>query len=97
MHLVAKGWGTLPATFAALLSDAVVQVTLKHALTSYSAMAEAEDYNWPLSTFLPGVLKKFDLPGCYRALAMKKLRQLAPAGAREGGLGSNVADAGDAP
>ena len=29
IHLVAKGWGAIPATFAALLSDTVSQVTLK--------------------------------------------------------------------
>jgi hypothetical protein len=59
----------------------VVQVTLKHALTSYSALAETEDYKWPLSALLPGVLKSFDLPDCYRFLARKNLRQLEPWGA----------------
>lgn len=98
VHLAARGWGAVPATFAALLSETVTQVTLKHALTSYGAVAESEDYNWPLSTFLPGVLKKFDLPDCYRALAAKKLRQISPAGPLEGGLGASAAsDAGDSP
>ncbi|MPY89067.1 MAG: prolyl oligopeptidase family serine peptidase [Luteitalea sp.] len=78
VHLVAKGWGAIPATFAALLSDAVVQVTLKNALTSYTVVAEAEHYDWPLSSFLPGVLKHFDLPDCYRALAAKNLKQVEP-------------------
>ena len=41
IHLAAKGWGTIPGTFAALLSDAVVQVTLKNALTSYTDVAES--------------------------------------------------------
>src|SRR5690606_31714848 len=68
IHLVGKGWGAIPATFAALLSDAVTEVTLKNALTSYSDVAEYEEYNWPLSTFIPGVLKTFDLPDCYAAL-----------------------------
>src|SRR5207247_2345767 len=35
IHLVGKGWGSIPATFAALYADSVVQVTLKNALTSY--------------------------------------------------------------
>jgi len=78
IHLVAKGWGTIPATFAALLSDTVKQVTLKNALTSYSDIAESEDYNWPLSYLLPGVLKEFDLPDCYRALEEKGLKQIEP-------------------
>ncbi len=81
VHLVAKGWGTTPATFAGLLSDTVTQVSLKNALTSYSDVAESEAYNWPLSTLLPGVLKKFDLPDCYRALNAKKLRQVDPVNA----------------
>jgi dienelactone hydrolase len=80
VHLVAKGWGAIPATFAAVLSDAVKQVTLKHALTSYSDVATSELYGWPLSSFVPGVLARFDLPECYRALEAKKLRQIEPRG-----------------
>jgi len=78
VHLVGKGWGALPATFAAVLSDRVKQVTLKNALTSYTELAESRNYNWPLSTLIPGVLKAFDLPDCYRALQPKRLRQIDP-------------------
>ncbi|MBN1417642.1 MAG: prolyl oligopeptidase family serine peptidase [Planctomycetes bacterium] len=81
IHLVGKGWGALPATFAAVLSDRVTQVTLKNALTSYGDVAEAETYAWPLSCLLPDVLKRFDLPDCYRALEAKKLRRIEPWGA----------------
>ncbi len=35
VHLVAKGWGAIPATIAALLSDVVKQVTFKDSLKSY--------------------------------------------------------------
>ena len=84
IHLAAKGWGTIPGTFAALLSDAVVQVTLKNALTSYTDVAESEDYSWPLSALLPGVLTSFDLPDCYGELERKGLRQIDPWGAQEG-------------
>jgi hypothetical protein len=87
VHLAARGWGALPAAFAAVLSDEVVQVTLKNALTSYAAVAESETYRWPLSSFVPGVLAAFDLPDCYRALAKKKLRQVEPWGAAAGGAG----------
>jgi len=85
VHLAARGWGAVPATFAALLSEHVSQVTLKNALTSYGEVAESEDYRWPLSCFLPGVLKSFDLPDCYRALAAKQLRQIEPWGASDEG------------
>ncbi len=79
--LAAKGWGTIPATFAALLADSVREVMLKNAPTSYAAVAESEEYSWPLSTFVDGILKQLDLPDCYRALAAKGLRQLEPRGA----------------
>lgn len=81
VHLVAKGWGAIHATFAALLSPHVGQVTMKHALTSYHDVARTERYAWPLSSFLPNVLAKFDLPDCYRALEAKKIRQVDPWGA----------------
>lgn len=86
IHLAGKGWGALPAAFAALSSEPVVQVTLKNALTAYSEIAESEMYQWPLSTFLLGVLKEFDLPDCYRALTPKKLRQVEPWGANPPGI-----------
>ena len=78
IHIVAKGWGALPATFAALLSNRVSRVTLKNSLTSYADIAEHEQYHWPLATFLPNVLAHFDLPDCYRALKDKNLQQIEP-------------------
>lgn len=81
VHVVALGLGAIPATFASVLHDSVTQVTLKHALTSYAEVAETEAYKWPLSVLVPGVLRTFDLPDCYRELARKKLRQVDPVGA----------------
>ena len=76
VHLAAKGWGTLPALFAAVLAKTVTQVTLKESLDSYASLAEDEDYKWPLSSFVPGVLSRLDLPDCYRELMpTKKLRR----------------------
>jgi dienelactone hydrolase len=80
VHLAGKGWGALPATFAAVLSDQVSQVTLKNALTSYTDIAESRNYGWPLATLVPDVLASFDLPDCYRALEPKHLRQIEPWG-----------------
>jgi cephalosporin-C deacetylase-like acetyl esterase len=80
VHLAGKGWGALPATFAAVLSPQVKQVTLKNALTSYQEVAGSERYEWPLSAFVPNVLAAFDLPDCYHALEGKKLRQIEPWG-----------------
>lgn len=81
VHLVARGWGAIPGTFAAVLHEHVTQVTLKHALASYAEVAETERYQWPLSALVPGVLLSFDLPDCYRELERKKLRQIEPASA----------------
>ncbi|MBN1805424.1 MAG: prolyl oligopeptidase family serine peptidase [Sedimentisphaerales bacterium] len=80
IHLVAKGCGTIPAAFAAVLSDHVTQVTLKNALTSYSDIAESDTYAWPLSSLVPDILESFDLPDCYRILKNKKLKQIDPWG-----------------
>ncbi|GAB4139766.1 MAG: hypothetical protein Tsb009_08870 [Planctomycetaceae bacterium] len=82
VHLVGKGWGALPATFAAVLSKRVKQVTLKNALTSFHDLATHEFYDWPLSSFVPNVLGSFDLPDCYAALKSKKLKQIDPQGAK---------------
>lgn len=80
VHLVANGWGTIPATFTAVLSPLVTQVTLRHALTSYHAIAAADNYAWPLSSFVPGILKHFDLPDCYAAMQAQGLTQIEPWG-----------------
>jgi hypothetical protein len=84
VHLAGKGWGALAATFAALLGGNVVQVTLKNLLRSFAEIAETEDYRWPYSALLPGVLLQFDLPDCYKALAPLQLRQIEPWGATDG-------------
>ena len=84
VHLVAKGWGALAATFAALLDPTAVQVTLKNALQSFATVAETEDYRWPYAMLLPDVLLHFDLPECYRELASRQLKQLEPWGALDG-------------
>lgn len=81
IHLVGLGWGSLPATFAAIISDHVTQVTLKNALTSYAEIAESEHYEWPLSAFLPDVLSHFDLPDCFDELKSRQLRRIDSWGA----------------
>lgn len=82
VHLVAAGWGAVPAVFAALFAGNVTRVTLRHALTSYAEVAATPAYNWPLHALPPNVLGSFDLPDCYRALEAKQLRLVEPWGAR---------------
>jgi pimeloyl-ACP methyl ester carboxylesterase len=81
IHVAGRGFGALPAAFAALLSPHVTRVTLKNALTSYAEIAKSKDYRWPLSPLVPGVLASFDLPDCYRELKKKDLTLLEPWGA----------------
>jgi hypothetical protein len=83
VHLAGRGWGSLSAAFAAVLSDDVARVTLKNNLTSYADIAESERYSWPLSTLLPDVLTRFDLPECYKQLESKNLRQIDTWGASD--------------
>jgi len=71
IHLVGKGWGSVPALFAAVLDSRVKKLTLLNALTSYAELAETEHQEWPLSCLLPGALKKFDLPDCIQALGKR--------------------------
>ena len=84
VHLVGKGWGALPAAFAALIKENVKQVTLKNALSSYTELTQDPDYEWPYASLLPNVLKHFDLPDVYTALKSKGLQNLEPWGARDG-------------
>lgn len=82
VHVVAKGYGTVPAALASLLHEGVSRVTLKQPLTSYADVASADLYKWPLSSFLPRALLRFDLPDVYAELrATKGLQTVDPRGA----------------
>lgn len=72
VHLAARGHGSVPAALAALLDDRIVRVTLKNPLVSWSAIAEADRNNWPLSAYQPAVLRHFDLPDVYAELEARK-------------------------
>ena len=68
IHLIAQRRGSIPASIAALLSPSIQKLTLKNALPSFQSIAESEDYDWPLSSFIPNVLKHYDLPDIYAAI-----------------------------
>ena len=79
IHLVARGLGSIWATFAACLHPAVRRVTLHNALRSYHELTRAEVYRWPLSSMVAGVLNDFDLPDCHRLLRRtRRLKLVAP-------------------
>jgi dienelactone hydrolase/pimeloyl-ACP methyl ester carboxylesterase len=72
IQLVAQGWGSLPAAFAAMYSNAVYSVKLKGVLNSFHSIATSEEYQWPLSSFVPSILEEVDLPDCYTLLKAEK-------------------------
>ncbi|MGI5818853.1 MAG: acetylxylan esterase [Armatimonadota bacterium] len=78
VHLVARGWGSIPGALAALLDDRVERVTLINAPRSYSELAETRLQQWPQSAMLPGVLEHFDLPDVYRELRSTGLEMIDP-------------------
>ncbi len=78
IHLIGRGNGAIIATFAALLHSNVRRVTLINTLLSYDQLAQKPLYSWALSSLPRSVLRYFDLPDCYRALAAKQLKLLRP-------------------
>jgi dienelactone hydrolase/pimeloyl-ACP methyl ester carboxylesterase len=78
VHLAGLGYGAIPAAYAALLHDRVKQITIKHGPTSYQDIVTADLYKWPLSSFTPNVIRYFDLPDVYTALATKKFNHREP-------------------
>lgn len=78
VHIIGKGLGSLPTTFAALLSGTVEKVTLKHALHSFQSIIESIDYHWPASAFPFNILQYFDLPDCYKELQDKDIKLIDP-------------------
>ncbi len=68
VELVARGWNTPSAVFAALIDNGISKVTLVDRLESFEKIATSRRYEWPLSTFVPRILHHFDLPDCYAAL-----------------------------
>jgi len=56
----------------------VKQITLKNGLLSYHELTHVPVQSWPLSSLVPGILRWFDLPDCFRLLEKKSLSIVAP-------------------
>ena len=72
VELAGRGQGSLPALFAALVSDDVAAVKLWDAPESYQSMVEKRFTMWPQSCMVPGILEYMDLPDIYEAVAAFK-------------------------
>ncbi len=77
IHLIGRGMGAILALLAGVLDSRPVKVTLINSLLSWSQLTQVPLYRWPGSSMLTGVLEKFDLPDCYRAIA-SKLKLISP-------------------
>ncbi len=60
--LAANGSMTVPALCAAALDPLIGTTYLARGLVSWSSLLQGDSYTEPFSNFLPGVLKKTDLP-----------------------------------
>ena len=79
VHLYGRGQGAVIALYAGLLNKDIRTVTLKNAPLSYHAMTQVPLVAWPAANFPRGVLERFDLPDCYRALG-RRVRLVQPWG-----------------
>lgn len=60
--VTASGCASMIALHAAVIDGGVSGVVTWDGLSSYSSLIGAESYPWPADTFLPGVLRHYDLP-----------------------------------
>ena len=74
IDIVAKGQGTIPAIFAALLSDDIKDVTLIQAPESFDSMLRTRITYVPQSVMPWGVLKFTDMPELIEAVGAKVIK-----------------------
>ena len=71
--LAANGHMTVPALCAAALDPLIGTAYLARGLVSWSSLLECDNYTEPFSSFLPGVLKKTDLPFVARLVRPRRI------------------------
>ena len=69
IRLAAAGRLTVPALFAASLSDDIQALYLSAALVSFQDVVDSERYSHPFANFIPGLLNHTDLPEVTASLA----------------------------
>lgn len=69
IDITARGQGVIPAVLATLFFKGTIgQITLHHALESYSSLLDKKAIFWPISCMIPGILELIDLPEIYNLL-----------------------------
>lgn len=71
IHLSGQGQGAILALFAGLLHERTGRITLRNGPLSYHEWTQVPLVHWPSSCVPRGVLKRFDLPDCIRALGKR--------------------------
>lgn len=71
--LAARGAMAVPALCAAALAEEIDTVYLAGGLISWSSLLEVDDYREPFANFLPGVLKRTDLPYIARSVLPRRV------------------------
>jgi len=71
IRLIAKGNGTVPALFAAMLEPRIARLTAESGPDSYLALSQAPTHRGLLEILVPGVLHDFDLPDIRAALGSR--------------------------
>jgi cephalosporin-C deacetylase-like acetyl esterase len=69
IRILGVGSSGLAAMMAALLDHRVLSVLVDRTLASYASVPESESYSLKLAWFVPGILRKFDLPQIAAALS----------------------------
>jgi len=76
--IAGKGWAGLVAVFAAAIDPEITSAAVEGTPVSFSEIAAAHLYNQPVSLFLPGVLRDFDLSDVFASLAPRSVLVLNP-------------------
>jgi hypothetical protein len=71
--LAARGPMAVPALCAAALEPAIETTYLSGGLISWSSLMDGDEYAEPFANFIPGVLKKTDLPFVARAVLPRRV------------------------
>lgn len=71
--VAAQGRHSVTAQFAAALSPDISRIYLSGGLVSFRSVVETENYNHPLSNFIPGILKHTDLPEITASAGVRKM------------------------
>lgn len=68
IRILGSGDAGLAAMMAAVLDHRPRSIFLERTLASFASVVEAEDYSLKLDWFVPGILRRFDLPDLVAAL-----------------------------